>query len=81
MDTYTDWKPHSIVEGKCLTCGYRFYTAIEIMTDSELQEERDNHFEITDDKIDWPDRKKLNKETLKSYDDLICITTNTASQY
>jgi hypothetical protein len=40
METYVDWKPHDIVEGECLECGFSFYTVERQMDLEEVNERR-----------------------------------------
>jgi len=48
--TYADWKPHDVVSGECVRCGYYFFTQNGFMSKSELKARR-NDFDINGKKI------------------------------
>ena len=45
MTVYSDYKPHSIVGGNCMQCGFYFYTADGQMDLEELNEAREEENE------------------------------------
>ena len=67
-DTYDDYKPHTVTRGTCPYCGYFWHTAMEVMSDEERAEARDEHEEIIGEKLTWPTDGELNLEMIKRFD-------------
>jgi len=65
--TYYDWKPHQMVSGVCLECGYKYYTELSTEDKYNLEEFREavgyRAIELTDEM----------KERIKKYDEAYCI--------
>ncbi len=43
MMTYMDWKPHDIVSGECMRCGYFYFTQNGFMSKKALKERRKDY--------------------------------------
>jgi len=49
MQTYDDWRPFTMHEATCLTCGLHIYTGVEILNKEQLEMARQEYNEGIDE--------------------------------
>ena len=61
MNCYTDYKPFDNVDGRCINCGFSYYTKVEQMDLEEINELREEFNENDDAKLKPMTQKEYKK--------------------
>ena len=68
MSTYSDYKPFDSVGGRCIYCGFTYYTKVEQLDLEQINELREEHNEDCEEKGKL---KPLTREEFKKWEQKI----------